>query len=192
MALKSLEKLRSAEYADELLYHDFSIVVDMNRELANEIEAEMDERCVPREKCYYDSLVPLPISDWCMEHNTDFGAYINHFYLPKPLDTDGNPVQKGTRYKATEKILHIQTFINVESMYINVVDDENFSLSMRMWDFERVDCDTQERINDDEALNPKDYCEKYGLKYKGYDEAAAEQYCDLFQRQRKLMGGDAQ
>lgn len=158
MTLKSLEKLRSAEYAYELLYHDFSSVLEMNRELANEIEAEQEK-----------------------------------YYVPHPLDTDGNPVQENTRYKATGKYLHTSTFVNVESLYITVASNDGWSYSENDWDFERADRDTQESIDADAMLPPDQYCKKYDLPPQSHDMHALdrEKSKHLLERQRKLLGGEA-
>lgn len=190
MTLKSLKKLRY--FMDSYWDSDSSDPFEHAESLADEIQVEVDRDYVPRSKALYDSLVPLYVSDWCMEHNADFRDYIDHFYLPKPLDTDGNPVQKDTRYRVTGKYLHGSTYVNVESLYITMVDSNTWIYSENDWDFERADCDTQESIDADAMLPPEEYCKRYDLTPQAHDMYALdrEKSNHLLERQRKLMGGE--
>lgn len=191
MPLKSLDKLR--HFTDSFSETSILRINDYAESLADEIQAEVDRDYVPRSKALYDSLVPLYVSDWCMEHNADFCDYIEYFYLPRPKDTDGNPVQKDTRYRVTGKYLHGSDYVNVKSLYINVVDNDDWRYSEKDWDFERADCDTQEDIDADAMLAPEQYCKKYDLPPQAHDMYALdrEKSKHLLERQRKLLGGDA-
>lgn len=166
---------------------------EMLKGYINLIQAEVDNDYVERSKALYDTLIPLYISDWCMENQSDVEGYIKHFYLPLPLDTDGNPVQKDTRYKAIRKDSHGTDFVDVDNLYITVANNDMLFYHSTKWDFERIECDTQESIDADVELEPFEYCRKYSIDTSGFGcwhEIWIAMTKNLLERQRKLMGGD--
>lgn len=190
MTLMSLKHLR-----DYAAYIPLNMSLqDYLDEVADVIQAEVDADYIERKKALYDTLIPLPISDWCMEHQSDVEGYIKHFYLPLPIDTDGNPVQKGTRYKATRKDSHGTDYVDVDNLYITVVNNDTLFYHSTKWDFERIDCDSQERIDNDATLPAALYCHKHDIDLSydpDYEEVETKKVLDLLRRQRKLMGGEA-
>lgn len=199
MTLKTLDKLRG-RYAlpsnepNTVKLTDF-ISGDM---LAYEIQREVDNEYRPcgvstrAEDLASD--IPAHMDDWCYYNDAGIMDYIEHFYLPKPLDDDGNPVQKGTRYKATRKNSFEETVVDVESMYIAVIDSYSLLFHSNNWDFERIGCDTQERIDDDTTIDPEVYCSLHEIELSDHsdrEECEVKKTRHLLQRQRKLMGGEA-
>lgn len=183
MTLMSLKKLR--DYAVYIPL-DMSLQ-DYLDEVADVIQGEVDAEYIERKKALYDTLIPLPISDWCMENQSDVEGYIEHFYLPKPLFEDGEPVQWGDKAVGAYITAEVVTF---------VVNDKGdyFINGVQYQPGERVkrppSPDTQERIDEDERLSSVRYCEKYGIDFDSVDESFGYKYHDLYERQRKLMGGE--
>lgn len=193
MTLKSLKKLRYL--MDSYWDSDSSDPFEYAESLADEIQAEVDRDYVPRSKALYDSLVPLYVSDWCMEHNKDLCDYIEHFYLPRPLFEDGRPMQfldevsDGTmQYAVTSITLFADGSFD---LYYDCGFEGDFPPGQRLKRPEPPD--TQERIDTDAMLSPEQYCKKYDLPPQAHDMYALdrEKSKHLLERQRKLLGGDA-
>lgn len=195
MTLKSLEILRNYDYVNLLRKDAWSLedVLAMTCELANEIQAEVDRDYVPRRDVMYNSLIPLHISDWCMEHQGDIGDYIDHYYLPRPRFEDGEPVHIGDTAKVGRVISRVESIkYTVNGWAVNIGN----KLGASAIHFPNIygdrlkrppEPDTQERIN------AQAHQIAYGLfdSELGRDELEYA-ILELLERQRELDNrGDA-
>ena len=188
--LKSLEKLRSGHFGDRGISSSFHGAY----ELADEIQAEVDEKYMPRAGAAYQMLADPKLDDEAVnsayEILKEYGtldAYIDKFYLPRPLFEDGEPVQVGDYVdlqcegKRRVQVTGIEPWI----VYGN-------STSHQKEPYKRPpEPDSQEKIDEDLMLKPSDYCAKRGLDFRRHTGPISEwpdivMRKDLLARQRKL------
>lgn len=111
---------------------------------------------------------------------------IDKNYLPRPRFSDGKPVDFGDKFRLhysdeVQQVDNIQFFPG-GIFYINNVC---FSLDEKVMKSE----ETQDDINRDGKLDPKDYCKKYGLSEKNSVEGMITH---LLKRQRDLDNREEQ
>lgn len=107
---------------------------------------------------------------------------VDRYYLPRPVFDNGEPVQIGDRFTCPDGRVTTVNYI--------LYRENSFALNGFEYDYDDVVRrplfdDSQEKIDQDEKLQPSDYCRKFGInsneKYR-----AGVKYKDLFDRQRRL------
>lgn len=152
-----------------------------------------------------DDLLSFYVTDYYPKHDysmacerltNDIQKVIDRYYLPKPLFEDGEPVQFGDWFydesaEEVEGVSPIQQVIN-----INLSSSGSFIIneSSIYFDDERVkrpEGDSQDMIDNETFMSPKQYCKKYKLEnYCGWsgDEVndLDKKIMHLLERQQKL------
>lgn len=120
-------------------------------------------------------------------------AEVDRYYLPRPLDTNGNPVDVGATYTIDDTVHYSP--VTIDDIYVAVVDDTGDRWhDVPSYQFKPYEPDSQNRIDADAEMGPKAYCEKYGLPvHTGPGTYPRQlQIADLLKRQRDLCArGDA-
>lgn len=199
MMLKSLEKLRNI--CDNSPLSKDSILGDQVevscRYLADEIKAEIDEKYVPRVGAAYQMLADPKLDDEAVnsayeilkKHGT-LDAYIDKFYLPRPLFEDGKPADfRDDFVDCFGDTRKINKIVYIEEIGYHVFDADGHGVLISYGECLRrpLKPDTQEKIYADIELAPKDYCEKYGLDTTHGQRIYAKTR-HLLARQRELGG----
>ena len=181
--LKSLEKLREL-YADEL---------------ADEIQAEVDEKYMPRVGAAYQMLADPKLDDDAVnsayEILKEYGtldAYIDKFYLPRPLFEDGEPVQFGDEFIGdTGTKWKVQT-ISVFDTGTVMIGDGGWRIRLESGDRLKrpPDPDSQEKIDEDYRNETNSLITDSGRGCMTRERALkyVERFDELMARQRKLDG----
>lgn len=133
------------------------------------------------------------VDDFACDIADGIQAEIDRYYLLRPTDTDGNPVQAGGRYLVQNE--RVKEEVDVRSIGVAIQSSGSPGAWMVEGEqFAYLPPDTQERINADAEMGPKAYCEKYNLPvHTGPGTYPRQlQIADLLQRQRDLCArGDA-
>ena len=143
----------------------------------------------------------FPQGGWVTFNLNDLAAFIDEYFLPRPLFEDGTPVKVGDRF-----LLCGRNSMKVTCFY--VLDDGSFSINGFQYDQDQrvmkpeKKPDSWEQIEADEK---KDIAEYWGCK--GKDEkpcyecehgllesgksCTTNKYIDLFRRAKELAKGDS-
>ena len=160
--LDSLKKLRSGFYLPMRDLGEVATGQEWAQKLADEIQSEVDDKYILREKADLYRLDPeqLGIShteidrmvEILCEYKT-FDAFINKYYLSRPLFEDGEPVQFGDTFIDERGVVHTVQTLSVFDTGVVMVGDRGWRARLKPGDClkrpSESERDTQEKIDRD-------------------------------------------
>lgn len=153
--------------------------------LADIVEAELEEAKQARCCAYIDELASigrLPKRN----QGEPLEKYLNRTHVVLPRWEDGSTVSEGDSYGDTT-VAHIAVYSDGD-WCINMADDSQVEGTLTQT-VERIEPDTQERIDDDATMPPTTYCPLYGIDLDDdpdREKATTAMISHLLERQRKL------
>lgn len=158
---------------------------EMWGKLADRVEAEIEEAKQARCCAYIDELASigrLPKRN----QGEPLEKYLNRTHVVLPRWEDGSTVSEGDPYGDTT-VAHIAVYSDGD-WCINMADDSQVEGTLTQT-VERIEPDTQERIDEDATLPPSGYIVKYGIPMDGPIDTERDtkaMISHLLERQRKL------
>lgn len=118
---------------------------------------------------------------------SDLAAFINDYFLPRPLFEDGTPVK-------VEDRCMLYGSIDSEVTDYCVWDDGSFAINNFLYDQDQramkpEQPDSWEQLKKEAMLAPYDYCRKRGIDHKN-DSAQKLKVGDIIRRAKALAGVD--
>lgn len=118
---------------------------------------------------------------------SDLAAFIDNYFLPRPLFEDGTPVKVGDR-------ILLYGIADREVTDYCVCDDGSFAINNFQYDQDQrlkkpEQPDSWEQLEKEAMLAPYDYCRKRGIDHKN-DSAQKLKVGDIIRRAKALAGFD--